>query len=226
MAKKGKINLVFCIDESGSMYSSVNDVVGGFKKTIDEQKAQQEGECVVSLYKFASEVTEVFVGKNLDEIETLEYSPSGVTKLFDGVGTAIDNVGKWLNSMDEDEKPSKTLVVIMTDGEENSSKEYSGDRVREMIKHQTEKYSWDFLYLGSDLTDSKDSKTLGTAYRAFTSKKKFVNNYNIISASANAWRSTSNMDLNEANTMFDTVLRCATSEVTAEYKADTGIDLT
>ena len=139
------INLVFIIDESGSMSSSVNDVIGGFNSVIEKQKEIKDGKCTVSLYRFSSNVTKEFVGKDINEIPKFEYYPCGMTALYDGTGTAIDEIGKWLSEMKEEDRPSKTMVVIMTDGEENNSHEYSASKVKEMIKHQEEKYSWEFV---------------------------------------------------------------------------------
>ena len=161
MEKGNFIHLVFVIDESGSMYPSVSDVVNGFKQMIDEQKKVKEGKCSVSLYTFADSWKEVYLGKDVSEIDDIQYHPNGLTAMNDGIGVAIDRVGKWLSDMDEKDRPSKNLVIIMTDGEENNSKEYSLDRVKEMIKHQTEKYSWDFMYIGTDITTKKDANRLG-----------------------------------------------------------------
>ena len=169
--KANFIHVCFVVDSSGSMTTSIDDVKGGFKKIIEEQKANTKGECAVSYFDFNSEVTEVYRGKNVKDINsTLEYIPSGMTALMDGVGIAIDTIGKWLNSMPEDEKPEQNLIVIITDGKENFSKEYSASRVREMIKHQQDKYSWNFVFLGADLTNIKDAIDLGIKTRGITTK--------------------------------------------------------
>ena len=125
------IHVCFVIDSSGSMAGSEGDVIGGFKKTIEEQKAVKDGECIVSLYEFASRVKQVFLGKKLDEVEDLDYTVGGMTRLYDGIGTAVDDVGKWLANMDESERPSKNLIVIITDGGENSSTEYRLKEIRQ-----------------------------------------------------------------------------------------------
>ena len=70
--KENYINLVFVIDESGSMTGTENDVVGGFKKVVDEQKEIKEGTCTVSYFKFASNVEEVFIGKDVNQVEYLD----------------------------------------------------------------------------------------------------------------------------------------------------------
>ena len=116
--KENFIHICMVIDESGSMSGKENDVVGGFKSVIDEQKANTEGTCSVSYFKFSDGVEEVYRGVDVRDVEPIEgkYHPHGLTALFDGVGIAIDRIGEWLASMDESERPEKNLVVIMTDG--------------------------------------------------------------------------------------------------------------
>jgi hypothetical protein len=147
-----------------------------------------------------------------------------MTRLYDGIGTAVDEVGKWLNDMDESERPSKNLIVIITDGGENSSTEYRLKDIKDRIKEQTEKYSWDFIYLGNDLSDAKDANDIGVKYRGFTTKTKFYNNYDVISTGVTAYRCAAN--LAEASLALDTSISKSMSTLNAEYKADTGIDLT
>ena len=221
--KDKKIHVCFVIDESGSMYDSVGDVIGGFKRTIDEQKNVKDGECVVSLYTFASDVKQLYLGKNLEDVEDLDYHPGGMTKLLDGIGTAIDQVGKWLSDMDENERPSKNLVVIITDGEENYSTEYKLKDIKDKIKHQETKYNWSFVYLGNDLSNSKDADNLGFTYRGFTTKKKFYNNYDVVSKGMANYRTASTVS--EANATFDTFLTSSLSLMNEEYEKDTGIKI-
>jgi uncharacterized protein YegL len=218
------IHVCFVIDSSGSMAGSESDVIGGFKKTIEEQKAVKDGECIVSLYEFESRVKQVFLGKKLDEVKDLDYTVGGMTRLYDGIGTAVDDVGKWLADMDESERPSKNLIVIITDGEENSSTEYSLKEIKDKIKEQTEKYNWDFIYLGNDLSDAKDVDDIGIKYRGFTTKNKFYNNYDVISTGLTAYRCAATAA--DATLAFDASIEKSMTALNEEYKADTGIDLT
>ena len=218
------IHVCFVIDSSGSMAGSEGDVIGGFKKTIEEQKAVKDGECIVSLYEFASNVKQIFLGKKLDEVKDLDYTVGGMTRLYDGIGTAVDDVGKWLADMDESERPSKNLIVIITDGEENSSTEYRLKEIKDKIKEQTEKYNWDFIYLGNDLSDAKDVDDIGIKYRGFTTKNKFYNNYDVISTGLTAYRCAATAA--DATLAFDASIEKSMTALNEEYKADTGIDLT
>ena len=179
---KNWINLVFVIDKSGSMYSSKEDVVGGFEKTIAEQKKDKDGKVTVSLFTFNEKVREEYLGIDINDITKFHYSPDGMTAMNDGIGTAIDKVGEWLYEKDKngEELPGKTLVVVMTDGMENASKEYTLKQVQDKIKEQTEKYSWEFIYMGTDITTSKAADDLGFKFKTYGSRKKFANNYDII----------------------------------------------
>ena len=223
--KENFINVVFVIDESGSMHGTEDDVIGGFKKVIDEQRANTEGTCSVSYFKFATNAETVFIGKDVKDVEYLDgkYSPDGMTALFDGVGLAIDKVGEWLDSMKEEDKPEKTLVVIMTDGGENYSKDYTADRVREMIKHQEEKYNWSFVYMGSDLKDAKDAKTLGVSTRMFASKNDYMANYTAINSVVTSYRKATGSAVFKSQKLNE-ALSVASADATINYANENGIN--
>ena len=223
--KANFIHVCFVVDSSGSMTSSIDDVKGGFKKIIEEQKANTQGECAVSYFDFNSEVTEVYRGKNVKDINsTLEYIPSGMTALMDGVGIAIDTIGKWLNSMPEDEKPEQNMIVIITDGGENFSKEYSANRVREMIKHQQDKYSWNFVFLGADLNNVKDAIDLGIATRGVTTKSTLGKSYDIINSSISLYRNTSGTKDQKLDTV-NAYLSNSVDTMNDDYRKATGINI-
>jgi hypothetical protein len=135
------------------MASKVNDVIGGFNKLLEDQKACP-GECTVTLVQFdtqnAYEILRDFVPVSQVSPLGSEYSPRGGTPLFDAVGRAIVNTGDKLKSLSEHERPGKVVVVIISDGEENSSREYRADAVAKMVKEQTEIYKWQFVYLGTN----------------------------------------------------------------------------
>ena len=223
--KANFIHVCFVVDSSGSMTSSIDDVKGGFKRIIEEQKANTKGECAVSYFDFNSTVTEVYRGKDVKEINSeLNYTPFGMTALMDGVGIAIDTIGKWLNSMSEDEKPEQNMIVIITDGGENFSKEYSANRVREMIKHQQDKYSWNFVYLGADLNNVKDAIDLGIATRGVTTKSTLGKSYDIINSSISLYRNTSGTKDQKLDTI-NAYLSNSVDTMNDDYRKATGINI-
>lgn len=220
--KSNLLHICFVLDESGSMYNSVDDVIGGFQKLIDEQKGEKNGECIISLYRFSDTVKKDYIGKPVDEVSKLIYSPGGCTAMNDGVGTAIDEIGKWLSDMDESERPSKNMIVIMTDGQENASKEYDFDVVKGKIKHQEEKYSWTFVYMGTNLQDLKDANRLGIKMRSVSGSRNISANYSHIDTYAKALRSSTNAASVAAADAFLTRQLC---EDTTRYQVENNITL-
>lgn len=222
------IHITLVIDKSGSMYSSKDDVIGGVKKIIDEQKANKEGKCTISLYTFNGTVNEEFVGKDVNDIEEFKYSPDGMTAMNDGLGVAIDNTGKWLAAMREEDRPGKVMVAVFTDGLENSSKEYTLKQVQDKIKEQTDVYSWEFLYLGTDITTSKAADDLGFKYKTYSSRAKLGKNYDIINAVSSCYRSlaSAGADATTLSMAFADTLNEETTKNTLDFEAEIGQKIT
>lgn len=218
--KDNYIHICFVIDSSGSMSGSESDVVGGFKRLIEEQKAVKEGECSVSLFTFDSKVEEKYLGVDVSKVDELDYKPCGMTAMNDGIGTAVDKVGKWLSDMKEEERPSKVMLVIMTDGEENFSKEYSLSKVQEMLKHQQEVYNWSVIFQGTDITNKKTASDLGIKTMSFTSKSNHFKNYDILNEATTKYRCA-------APVFADSVLSCSLStdvlKLTEEFEQENNI---
>jgi len=152
--KKGKTLSVFLLDRSGSMYSIWNDAVGAYQSFIEDQK-KVEGELQLVLKVFDTEhdLVHDFVDINDASASDLEgYAPRGATALLDAMAFTIKEVGEKLAAMPEEERPEKVAFAVMTDGYENSSKEYRDpEEVKELVKEQTEKYSWEFFFMGANI---------------------------------------------------------------------------
>lgn len=145
--------IVVVLDKSSSMYSIVGATISSFNEFVDDQSRIGDN-ANLSLYTFNEEVGKVFVNKPIKEVEKLDnksYSPSGWTAMNDAIGIAIDELGEKLSKMSESERPNKVVFVIITDGEENKSRIFSTAQIREKIKHQKEKYNWQFLFLGANI---------------------------------------------------------------------------
>ncbi len=222
------IHITMVIDKSGSMYTSKDDVIGGVKKIIDEQKANKDGKCTISLYTFNDKVNEVFVGKDVNDVEEFKYSPDGMTAMNDGLGVAIDNTGKWLAAMNEEDRPSKVLVAVFTDGLENSSKEYTLKQVKDMIEHQEKVYNWTFLYLGTDITTTKMADDLGFKMKTYSSRKKMTNNYDIINTVTSCYRSLASTGADAAtlSMAFCSTLDEEATKNTADFEKEIGKKIT
>jgi uncharacterized protein YegL len=163
MPKQNSTLIAFVLDRSGSMMPMTNEVITGFNKLIEENK-KLPGECLVTLAQFDDQYELNYNAKPLQEVPALThetYRPRGWTRLYDAIGKTIDDVGQKLAALPEAERPDKVLVIIMTDGQENSSREYSGKRIHEMITHQREKYNWEFAFHGCNEAALKDAVQLG-----------------------------------------------------------------
>ena len=163
---KNKILIVAVADRSGSMSSILNDAIGGFDSMINEQRKIEGKDIYVTLATFDSHYelkTNNLPIKEFKSLKEYDYTPRGCTALYDAIGKTIDIVGEELATMDEDERPSKVLFVVQTDGEENVSMEFSQTTITEMIKHQTDKYNWEFIFLGAGLKEEVEfvSKNMG-----------------------------------------------------------------
>ncbi len=170
--KESLTELVFILDRSGSMYSLTSDTIGGFNSLIEKQKAQP-GDADVTTVLFDNEYEILHDHLPLREIRPLtekEYCVQGCTALLDAVGMTINAVGARLNNTPENERPGKVVVVIVTDGEENASHEYTKAQVKKMITHQQEKYSWDFIFLGANIDAEQEASSLGI-------RRDFARNY-------------------------------------------------
>jgi len=163
--KDNYTHITFILDNSGSMAPLLNDTIGGFNTFLKAQK-EAPGEATFSLNQFAYnenpvKVTHDFLDiKKVPDLDTKNYEPNGgSTPLLDAIGQSIVEVGNKLDKLADADKPSKVLFVILTDGHENSSKTYNRAKILEMIKHQSEVYSWEFIYLGAN----QDAIAVGAA---------------------------------------------------------------
>ncbi len=156
MKEKNRNNIteiVFILDRSGSMAGLEGDTIGGFNAMIEKQR-KEEGECYVSTVLFDN-VSEVLHDRvKLSEIRPMtenDYTVRGCTALIDAIGGAIHHIGNIHKYARAEDVPEHTVFIITTDGMENASRRYSSDRVKKMIKHQKEKYGWEFLFIGANI---------------------------------------------------------------------------
>lgn len=151
--KKDLTEIVIVLDESGSMSSCKSDTIGGFNEFLSTQK-KIKGEANVTLVKFSDYYKVVNDGTALEHVSPLNesnYTPSYSTALLDAVGRTINSVGNRLSLLPEDQRPEKVIFAVITDGYENASKEFTREKIFEMVTHQKTKYNWEFLFLGADI---------------------------------------------------------------------------
>jgi len=151
--KKNFTELIFILDRSGSMGGLESDTIGGFNSMLEKQK-QVSGECRITTVLFDNRYTLLHDRIDIQAVSPMtekEYFVGGSTALLDAIGTTINKLVSVQKNTAEDFQADKVMFVIITDGEENSSREYSADRVRSMIEHEKEKYGWEFIFLGANI---------------------------------------------------------------------------
>jgi len=149
MTKQGLTYIALILDRSGSMEEIRDDMEGALNAFVTDQKTVP-GDCQLSLYQFDDRYETIFEHLNIEKVSKITIVPRNSTALWDAVGTTIDRLGRYFESLPEDERPEKVIVATITDGKENASREYSADKVRGMIQLQEEVYGWAFTYIGAN----------------------------------------------------------------------------
>lgn len=154
--------IIFLLDRSGSMGGLESDTIGGFNSFIENQN-KQEGKTIVTAVLFDDKYEILWNGIDAGKarLTNKEYFVRGSTALLDAVGKTILDVGLRLSKTNEKDRPGKVIFVITTDGMENSSSEFTHKKVKQLIKHQQDKYSWDFIFLGANIDAAKEADNIG-----------------------------------------------------------------
>ena len=161
--KKNLTELVFILDESGSMSSLTSDTFGGFNSLISKQK-KEDGEAYVSTVFFSNSSKVVHDRVKLEDVPELtdrEYIPSGSTALLDAVGDAVHHIRNIHKYARKEDVPEKTLFVITTDGMENASRKYSHKDVKKLIEKMQKENGWEFVFLGANIDAAETAGSIG-----------------------------------------------------------------
>ena len=158
-----KTELVFILDRSGSMAGLESDTIGGFNAMVEKQK-REPGEALVTTVLFDSTWEILHDRLPLEKVPPMtakDYSVGGCTALLDAVGGTVRHIARIHKYARREDVPDRTLVVITTDGLENASRTYTYDRVQKLIRHEQEKYGWEFLFLGANIDAAAEAARFG-----------------------------------------------------------------
>ena len=161
--KKNLTELVFILDRSGSMSGLERDTISGYNAILEKQK-KEEGEVNVTTVLFDDKLEQLHMRVSLQEIRPLtdkEYYVRGCTALLDAIGQTIQYMGNVQKYAKDEDRATKVLFIITTDGQENSSKEYNYSTIKQMIERQKECYQWEFLFLGANIDAIATAKQFG-----------------------------------------------------------------
>lgn len=146
-----KVDLIFLIDKSGSMYGSEKDTIGGFNSFIQSERQKEFNTKVTTIF-FDHEYEVLYKRKSIYDIKELtekEYQVRGSTALLDAIGKTITTLDKEIDN--------KVLFVIITDGMENSSIEFSKSQISNMINS----HNWEFIFIGADIDSYAEAGHIG-----------------------------------------------------------------
>jgi uncharacterized protein YegL len=158
--------ILMILDRSGSMGSIRDDTIGGVNAFIGDQK-KQPGKARFTLVQFDNEYEVVHDDVPLDDevkpLDTKTFVPRGSTALLDAVGRSICDADAKIAALDEQDRPHKVIVVIITDGQENCSREWKRDKVRLLIeeREKSEEREWHFMYLGANQDSFAEAGSMG-----------------------------------------------------------------
>ena len=164
--KANYTQIAIVLDRSGSMGSVRQATVEAFEGFMENQKKDPNQTDVLFVQFDGESPHDVVFDGDAKKFDKLQYSPRGSTPLHDAMGWTITTLGRRLEGLPEAERPDKVLIVIMTDGEENSSLEYNHASVAELVKHQQDNYNWQFLFLGANQDAVLTAKTYNIAIHA------------------------------------------------------------
>jgi hypothetical protein len=146
-----EMDIIFIMDRSGSMTGFSEDTIGGFNSFIEKEK-EKDITTYVTTILFDNDYEILYERKEINKVEKLtekEYWPRGSTALLDAIGKTITSFERKIDG--------KALVVIMTDGYENASVEFSKKQIKEMI----DKHDWEFIYLGAEIDSYSEASQFG-----------------------------------------------------------------
>ena len=161
--KSGLTELVFILDKSGSMSGLESDTIAGYNSMLEKQK-MQEGEAVVTTVLFDDKYELLHDRINIKGVKSItnkDYFVEGTTALLDALGKTIKKIENVQHNTSEDERAEKVVFIITTDGMENASREFTYEKIKDMIDHQKEKYKWEFIFLGANIDAVKTASAFG-----------------------------------------------------------------
>ena len=209
--KSGYTHITLVCDRSGSMSAVQSDAEGAVNQFITDQKAV-EGTATFTLVEFDAphgglndDWYHVVHDGDIQRTTIYALRPRGSTALLDAVGRAITETGEALDKLADDAKPEHVIFVVQTDGQENSSREWTVEKVREVIKRQTDEWNWHFVFLGMGPDTFAQGHQMGfqNVTRSAQAGEAYAATYAVMDSAVAGLRTNSVKDLSETNVEVD-----------------------
>ncbi len=206
MSDNGAVFINFVLDKSGSMYSIRDDTIGGFNQFFQEQRESGDRlgqKTKMSLTLFDTRYDVRYVAEDVAGVQALDdesYIPGGNTALYDAIGFSVRALEKLAPE-------GKVLFVILTDGHENSSRDWNRKSIFKLIEEKREKNGWEFVFLGADQDAYVAAEAISVGRSSTLSHRRDQSRraYERLSQATSAWRSgeTSEVDVEKYQDEFD-----------------------
>jgi len=198
--KQGLTEFVAILDKSGSMAGLERDTIGGYNSLLEKQK-QVEGECVVTTVLFDHGYELLHDRINIKAVQAMsekEYQVGGSTALLDAIGLTITKIARAQKNTVPEFRAEKVIFVIITDGEENSSHEFSLDKIKTLVKHHQKQDAWEFIFLGANIDAIATARHFGIrpdrAQNYHADREGVELNFAVMSETVAAFRRTGKLD--------------------------------
>lgn len=198
--KKDRTELVFILDKSGSMSGLEKDTIGGYNSLLAKQK-ELEGECRITTVLFDNNY--VLLHDRIDlkavsEITDKEYNVGGTTALLDAIGKTINKIDNAQKHTADEYRADKVMFVVITDGEENSSREYPVEKVKGLIETMKKERSWEFVFLGANIDAVQTAASFGisadNAVTYLSDRRGTKLSYSVMAKAVSKFRTTGAVD--------------------------------
>jgi uncharacterized protein YegL len=176
--KDGYTHIMLIVDRSGSMFNIRDDMNGAIVQMMEDQ-AKEPGTLLVDVITFDTAIDVVHDNVAPLDVKKDVIEPRGNTALNDAIGVGVTRLGNKIRLMKEEDRPEHVIVVVVTDGMENSSKDWTHDQVKALVLEQTERWNWTFMYLAANVDAFATGGSYGFAKGqtiAFASSGESVSN--------------------------------------------------
>jgi len=155
--------IVIILDRSASMLSLTDGIIESYNSFMKEQK-NIPGEAVLTTVLFNDSIKLLHDRVNIKEIKPItnkDYSAQGKRALLNALGKCINDIGFKLYNTPEHDRPYKIIIFIITNGEDNASREYSQEKVKSMVELQKQTYGWEFIFFGANIDSAAAASSIG-----------------------------------------------------------------